>query len=849
MVFGENGEKFFNSKNNNNNNMHRRYGKRTSPVFDYRTFFIKVAARLKSLTKKVENLENNQLTGDEVLYSPQNESNVRKRQARENIGISLENIAFKDWVEDAIENAKSDFTLRDSEGNFIDGGTVPISSALEIVVQDSTAIIKDSSGNVLKSENILAEGSKDIAIQDSEVVIKDSSDNTLKSENILAEGSKDISINDSTAIIKNSEGNTLKFESILAEGSKDITVQDSEVEIKNSAGTTLYSENIPAEQGEEFTIQDSTATIKDTDNNTLYSENILAEGSKDITIQDSSFTVKNSEENILNHSNILAQGSGEYTVQDSEVVIKDKFGNIIEQEDIPAEGSKEFTVNTELDVKNTAGQDVGQEVNGEIIVGDSNITVKDSEDNILSNFDVPAENNEEKVINDSTAIIKDSEGNILKSENILAEGSKDITITDSTSIIKDSAGATLYNENILAEGTKETTITDSTSTIKDSNGADLYVDSIVAQGSNVRTIANSTNVIKDSAGNTLMTTSILAEGSVETTIADSTYVVKNQDGDIIAQGSILAQGSVEILVDCFVGLRPLILTYNTNLYTDAIIDLSGVGSDPKDIIVRDSLGVVVKSLEGNTDRDVEITDLPAGIYDVEIFMEETSRMSFFAGSSRPRVQATLVEVKQWGDVVWGSALSSLFNGCSNLIITANDLMKMETTSVTDRSMVSAFQGITGITNTEWLEALPFFTMTRIDNMFNQALGIIDVVLDFNNASHLTNVNNMFRIGEFESIIINNMGSTLTATGSILSSNLGGRLETLILDDLQLSTNISGWRNGTAQDYVNFFESIGDRTGKEQRTITIRTQEWNKLDASQKAYVNQLLLDKNWALAH
>ena len=297
----------------------------------------------------------------------------------------------------------------------------------------------------------------------------------------------------------------------------------------------------------------------------------------------------------------------------------------------------------------------------------------------------------------------------------------------------------------------------------------------------------------------------------------------------------------------YVELRPLILTYNTNLYTDAIIELPNIGSDPKDILVRDSFGIVVKALVGNTDSNVEITDLPAGIYDVEVSMSEIGRMNF-STSSKPRVIATLVELKQWGDVVWGRALGSLFRGCTNLIITADDLMKMSITGVTDRVMANAFEGIGGITNMDWVEALPFYTMSNISNLFNLALGVKDVVLDFNNASHLSSVGNAFRAGEFESITINNMGSTLTATGSILSSNLGGNLHTLILNDLQLSVGIAGFR-GTAQAFVDFFDSIGDRTGKEQRTITMRLADWDKLDAGQKAYVNQLLIDKNWELAY
>lgn len=761
MVFGENGEKFFNNKNNNNNNMHRRYGKRTSPVFDYRTFFIKVAARLKSLTKKVENLENNQLTGDEVLYSPQNESNVRKRQARENIGISLENIAFKDWVEDAIENAKSDFTLRDSEGNFIDGGIVPISSALEIIVQDSTAIIKDTDNNTLKSENILAEGSKDITVQDSNVEVK------------------------------NTTGATLYSESILAEGSKGITIQDSEVEIKNSAGTTLYSENIPAEQSEELTIQDSTATIKDTDNNTLYSENILAEGSKDITIQDSTFTVKNSEDNVLKEDSILAQGSGEYTVQDSEVVIKDKFGNIIEQDSITAEGSKEFTVNTELPVKNTTGQNVGTEINEEIIVGDSNIIVKDSEDNVLINFDVPAENNEEKAINDSTAIIKDTDNNILKSENILAERSKDITIADSTSIIKDSAGATLYNESILAEGTKDITIQDSQVTIKDATGA------------------------------TITTTNVLAES--------------NKDVQIQMQKS------------------PLILKFNTTLTGNANIGLARIMDSILDIKIYDENGYLVweqDNLTANSGDDLVISDLPIGVYTLEIFAHEYMTLQMYNSN----YQLSLVELVQWGDVIWRDQINNIFRNYTTLRITAKDRM-LFTDTVSNLEFIYSFSNISEITNTNWLRYIPFNLVTGgINRMFQQTSMPKEVVLDFKGASNINNLDRMFfRIqglgGNMETIHIFNMGDIEDAEGQILISGGGfPNLKKVILEDLQLSTNLMDWQEGDAEDYVLFFENLGDRTGKGQRTVAIRTTDWDKLDTNQKDYVDNILNDRNWALA-
>jgi len=689
------------------------------------------------------------------------------------------------------------------------------------IVEDSTVIIKNTEDTELYSVDVPAEDSREQTINDSQAIIKDSSGSTLKSENILAEGSKDITIQDSEVDVKNTTGATLYSESILAEGSKDITIQDSEVEIKNSAGTTLYSENIPAEENEELTIQDSTAIIKDTDNNTLYTENILAEGSKDITIQDSTFTVKNSENNILKQDNILAQGSGEYTVQDSEVVIKDKFGNIIEQEDIPAEGSKEFTVNTELPVKNTTGQDVGQEINGEIIVGDSNIKIKDSEDNVLIDFDVPAENNGEKVINDSTAIIKDSEGNTLKSESILAEGSKDITITDSTS------------------------------TIKDSSGADLYVDSIVAQGSNTRTILDSTNVIKDSAGTTLYNESILAEGSKDTTIQDSQVTIKDATGATITTTNVLAESSKNVQIQ--MQKSPLILKFDTTLTGNANIELARIRDSVLDIKIYDENGYLVweqDNLTANSGNDLIISDLTIGIYTLEIFAHEFMTLQMYNSDNKE----ALVELVQWGDVVWRDQIDRLFQSCTNLRITANDRM-LFTDTVSNLEFYYSFANISEITNNNWMRYIPFNLVEGgIYNMFVQTSLPKKVVLDFKDASGITNVSNMFGRyqglgGVMEEIHILNMGDTEDATGNILGSvNNFPNLKTVILEDLQLSTNLRYWIEGDAEDYITFFENIGDRTGKDQRTITIRTTDWDKLDANQKDYVDNILNDRNWALA-
>src|SRR5690625_291114 len=342
-----------------------------------------------------------------------------------------------------------------------------------------------------------------------------------------------------------------------------------------------------------------------------------------IYVGDTEVTIKNTTGETLYFESIPATQDREFEIQNSIYRVYNPQGKLLAEGEIPAEGVEEITVSLGFDdlprIVNTEDKDVGHENDVTWIVEDSTVIIKNTEDTELYSVDVPAEDNREQIINDSQAIIKDSSGSTLKSENILAEGSKDITITDSTS------------------------------TIKDSSGADLYVDSIVAQGSNTRTILDSTNVIKDSSGTILYNESIPAEGSKDTTIQDSQVTIKDATGATITTTNVLAESSKNVQIQ--MQKSPLILKFDTTLTGNANIELARIRDSVLDIKIYDENGYLVweqDNLTANSGDDLIISDLPIGIYTLEIFAHEFMTLQMYNSDYK----LPLVELVQWGDVVW-----------------------------------------------------------------------------------------------------------------------------------------------------------------------------------------------------
>lgn len=627
------------------------------------------------------------------------------------------------------------YKIQNTAGHVIDSGTIPINEDLEVTIPDTSYSLVNTQNTLIEQGSIPSTANKKITAPDATVIVRDDSDTVIRNENIAS----------------NSTG--------------DIYIQDSLVNLQNTEGGIVATLDIKPEKTHTFVIQDSTYTLKNTIDGTIEQGSILAEGSKEIT------------------------------APDSQITIQDKFQNVILQDSIPSNNSKTFTVNTELPVKNTTGDEVGTEIDEEIIVGDSNIIVKDSEDNVLINFDVPAENNEEKAINDSTAIIKDSSGNTLKSESILAERSKDITIQDSEVTLKNTKDKILSSENILAEGSKEITAPNSNFKITDFSGNKTFIEGEIASGA-------------------------------------------SEEFEIWAKD-----------------YRPLIFKYDTTLSGDNEIILRGTGYYEKHITIKDMQGDILEEY-WTTDDNVINTNHPVGEYYVEIRQRDGSYYTSNTNGNR-NINNTLTEILQFGDVVWDVGnLQFLYRRCEELIITAKDVMKFRDGVITGLDF--AFERIKGVAETTWIEHFPWGKVQGDANHFfsntpNFAKDTLE--LDFKDAD-IFNIGNFFiayQIGGsngIQTLIIKNMGSCVNMTGNIIGSSFPwtNGMQKVIFEDLQVSQNMAVWRPTDPINIMLFFLNLGDLTGETQSTITLRSAEWDLLTQEQKDVVEDILVNKNWALS-
>lgn len=421
------------------------------------------------------------------------------------------------------------------------------------------------------------------------------------------------------------------------------------------------------------------------------------------------------------------------TAPDSQITIQDKFQNVILQDSIPSNNSKTFTVNTELPVKNTAGDEVGTEINEEIIVGDSRL------------------------------------------------------------------------------------------------------------------------IAKDSAGNNLGTAEIPAEETREIVLPDSVHIVKNQDGKILIETSLIAgqHKTSEIWAKDY---RPLIFKYDTRLSGDNEIILSRTGNYEKHITIKDMQGDILEEY-WTTDNNIVNTNHQVGEYFVEVRQRAGNYYSSNTNAITNQV-ATLTEIVQFGDVIWDTGdLNYLYRRCNELIITAKDVMKFRDGVIT--GLIAAFDRIKGVAETTWLEQFPWSKVQGNANGFfsntpNFAKDILE--LDFKDADILA-INNFFtayQIGGgngIQTLIIKNMETCVNMTGNIIGPFAWTNgMQKVIFQGLQVSQDMTAWRPADPVNIMLFFLNLGDRTGETQSTITIRTQEWDLLTQEQKDVVEDILVNKNWALS-
>lgn len=400
-----------------------------------------------------------------------------------------------------------------------------------------------------------------------------------------------------------------------------------------------------------------------------------------------------------------------------------------------------------------------------------------------------------------------------------------IVVADSTYTLKNTADDTIEQGSILAERSKDITIQDSQVTLKNTKDEILSSENILAEGSKEITAPNSNFKITDFSGNTFIEGEIASGASEEFEIWAKDY-------------------------------RPLIFKYDTRLTGDNEIILRGTGNYEKHIAIKDIQGDILEEY-WTTDSNVINTNHPVGEYYVEIRQRAGNYYTSNTNTATNQTH-TLTEIVQFGDVIWNTGdLAYLYQLCSELTITAKDEMKFRKTGDITR-IRQAFQGIKGVAETTWIEQFPWSKVQGDANNFfrntsNFAKDTLE--LDFKDADIL-GMGNFFlayQIGGskgIQTLIIKNMETCVNMTGNIFGSSFPwtNGMQKVIFQGLQVSQNMSVWRPTDPINIMLFFLNLGDRTGETQSTITIRNQEWDLLTQEQQEVIEDILVNKNWALA-
>ena len=181
--------------------------------------------------------------------------------------------------------------------------------------------------------------------------------------------------------------------------------------------------------------------------------------------------------------------------------------------------------------------------------------------------------------------------------------------------------------------------------------------------------------------------------------------------------------------------RPIVTIWNTNINNDnsrSISFNSGYSSFTYSYINLDNLNITGQGTRDNSLNTTTISFPEKGVYKLSIV--PNSNFSFQSNSSSNK----LLEVSQWGDIVWNYDLIGMFSNCINLKITAVDIPDFSNVT----RMRSLFENCTSIITIPQIEnwdtskVNDMSSMFRRVNKFNQSIGNW-------NTSNVTDMSYMF----------------------------------------------------------------------------------------------------------
>lgn len=160
------------------------------------------------------------------------------------------------------------------------------------------------------------------------------------------------------------------------------------------------------------------------------------------------------------------------------------------------------------------------------IVPDSDVVLKDSDDNVLRIVSVMADSSVDETIGDVIVELQDSNNVFININSYLAESANILIAPDGEAVIKDSANNKLRSVNIPSNASQNVSVGNTIVQLKDTAGNNIgSPDSYLAESSNNLTAPDGVANLVDSVNNPLSSTNVRSNGSATITAPNATVTL------------------------------------------------------------------------------------------------------------------------------------------------------------------------------------------------------------------------------------------------------------------------------------------------------------------------------------
>ena len=274
--------------------------------------------------------------------------------------------------------------------------------------------------------------------------------------------------------------------------------------------------------------------------------------------------------------------------------------------------------------------------------------------------------------------------------------------------------------------------------------------------------------------------------------------------------------------------RPIITKWNVPLTPNTIdIKIRSDGSFMYQYVNANNPAIYGQGNGGSTvNTTITTISLPeAGEYIVSIFPSSSFKFNFDSSNFATIDKNKFILISQWGDVNWKTDLSGMFNGCSNLKITATDVPDFSNVT----NMSGMFTGCRALTTVPNMNNWNLSNVINIRGMFVGARNFNEDIGNWD-TSKITDMSNVFfgaeqfnqNIGDWDTSQVTNMTGMFRGA-SLFNQNIGNwntskviYMTAMFEDATLFNQNIGNWDTTkvTTMSYmfnnaINFNQNIGN----------------------------------------